>query len=135
MTPQLCTFTQSKALKALGYSWETKAGYTENEDGTHKEWYDLNWHLNSISIYPYKDDYLAPSVEYAIRWFRIEKGLHGWVESTFYLEDFSFVALIEQAYKARERIYLIDDKIIYDYDSCESALLNRLIELNSKSHE
>ena len=128
MTPQLCNFDQSKALKALGYSWETKAGYAENEDGTHEEWYDREWELNRLDVYPYMADYKAPTIQDAIRWFRVEKGVHGWVESNWHFEGFRFLFCIGTSFYPWKQTV----EGFKSPDEAENALLNRLIEISNQ---
>ena len=132
MTP-LCNFAQSKALKSLGYNWDTKAGYAENEDGTYEEWHDREWELNRLDVYPYMDDYKAPTIPDAIRFFRIEKGMHGHVFPVFsgtLKWGYGIVDIAEFIAKKQD-----EPPYFSTYDQAESALLDRLIELTTAKQD
>lgn len=110
MTPPLCNFDQSKALKALGYSWECLEYYVESGNRT-----------------PYAPMYSRPTIQDAIRWFRVEKGIHGYI--------------IPEDSEHGPDIYLVYAGPIKDidfvgdcdtYDDAENALLNRLIKIAGK---
>jgi len=121
----LCNFAQSKALKELGYTYpkEGMAGYLENEDGTFEFTLNLIEFLNRLSIYEYVDDFVCPTLDQALRWFRNVKGLHGHVGRSYHSTWSYFIERIENGND-------IDFKHDFqDHDVCQSALVSRIIEI------
>lgn len=121
MESNRCNFEQSKALKALGYNvpvhnWfdvEGKAFVSDNGT-TH-----ANDRHNHIS---------RPAIQDAIRFFRVEKGYHGYLVPDEFKRwrygiartDGVIIQMVADNYSCAE------------YDSCESDLLNRLIDISNQ---
>jgi len=123
MTPQLCNFNQSKALKALGYSWITCDYFM----GSGRNYFTVSPknHNNPMIT---KEMYSRPTVQDAIRWFRVEKGVHGWVESNWHFEGFRFLFSIGTSFYPWKQTF----EGFKSHDSAENALLNRLIEISNQ---
>ena len=118
MTPQLCNFDQSKALKALGYKGKTKHFFKNGvAEESYYEW-DKNDHREWLCT--------RPTVSDAIRWFRVEKGMHGYVGRIF-IPDWSY--FIERVSDGSDSAY---GHNFATHDSAENALLNGLIEIAGK---
>lgn len=121
MTPQLCTFTQSKALNAAGYKGKTKHYFKNGiAEESYYEW-DKNDHREWLCT--------RPEVRDAIRWFRIEKGIPCGVTINVnshnkFLGDYMYDLLIG------ERVETVGG--FDSHDDAESALLNKMIELTAK---
>lgn len=120
MTPQLCTFTQSKALKAAGYLEPSLFLFSEKGTTVKVDTLDAAKQLITGS----KALISRPTISDAIRFFRIEKGIHGWVSKD------------EKGY--RDMFHGVNDGWSWggqywdNHDDAENALLNRLIELTAK---
>ena len=118
MTPQLCNYPQSKALKALGYKGKTKHYFKNGvAEESYYEW-DKNDHREWLCT--------RPTVSDAIRFFRLEKGMHGWVEPYHNWHNWKWF------YIDSKMSQWGDDKEFKSHDSAENALLNGLIEIAGK---
>lgn len=124
MTPQLCNFNQSKALKALGYSWECLEYFMGSG-----RWFDTNFPENHNREMG-KEKYSRPTIQDAIRFFRVEKGCHGHVFPVFsgtLKWGYGVVDIVEFSAKKWD-----EPPYFSKYDDAENALLNRLIEISNQ---
>ena len=124
MTPQLCNFNQSKALKVLGFSWECFDYFM----GSRNQYYDVQPQNHNRPMT--KEKYSRPTIQDAIRFFRVERGIHGHVFPVFsgtLKWGYGIVDIVEFSAKKW------DEPPYYPtYDDAEGALLNRLIEISNQ---
>jgi len=115
---QLVSYEQAQKLKELGFNWECKDCYIYDDELN--DYYLLNlitqdFNNNKENKYDYTS---APSIALALKWFRDERGIKCYVINgeanmgTYYFND-EWDGTIEYA----------------TYEECESALLDKLIEL------
>jgi len=124
MESNRCNFEQSKALKALGYKGKTKHYFKNGiAEESYYEW-DKNDHREWLCT--------RPTVSDAIRFFRVERGIHGHVFPVFsgtLKWGYGIVDIVEFSAKKW------DEPPYYPtYDDAENALLNRLIEISGKGN-
>jgi len=121
MTPQLCNFEQSKALKALGYKGKTKHFFKNGlAEESYYEW-DKNDHREWLCT--------RPTIQDAIRFFRVEKGIDCGV--TINVNDLKFTGdYMFDVVKPNGKVESVGG---YDSpDDAENALLNRMIEISNQ---
>ena len=120
MESNRCNFEQSKALKALGYKGKTKHFFKNGlAEESYYEW-DKNDHREWLCT--------RPTVSDAIRWFRVERGMFGWVEANWYVEGFQFLFSIGTSFYPWKQTF----EGFKSPDEAENALLNRLIEISNQ---
>jgi hypothetical protein len=123
-TLQLVTFEQAKRLKEIGFEWPVNHCF-----GTHPE--NSYWEESGVegNQNVWKNRVSRPSIQLALKWFREVKGLHGWVETTYYLGRFQFDFCVATNTYPVERFAHIDGKMILSHDQAEAALLSHLLEI------
>jgi hypothetical protein len=116
----LVSFEQAKGLKSIGFTWECEfyfmgsgRGFSTNISENHNR--DMS-----------KEKYSRPTISQSIRFFRIEKNLHGYIipEDSEYGPDIYLV----YAGPIKDIDFVCDCE---SHDLAASALLDKLIELTA----
>jgi hypothetical protein len=108
------TFEQAKRLKELGFDWETRHYYFDEDEENRELEYGDEFDYNH-GIYGYETT-SAPTVALALKWMRDEINMHKIV--TAHTGCFS-----------TESYYMANGKEFDDYDAAESALLDELLTI------
>jgi len=118
----LVSFEQAKGLRALGFDWECFHIFSGKQ-------IEISFPHGVDKSIVSEVSTLRPTISQALRWFRIEKDFYPHIvpiNKKPYQFCFSTNSIAIESF----------DWTRYDsYDECESALLDKLIELNSKGHE
>ena len=115
---QLVTFEQAKRLKALGFDWETQMKYG-NDDFAHSWRYSL-MPIGMMGSPATKEEFRAPTVVLALKWFRDEKEINNGVGR--YSNGFYYGWFFIKSTGLRHRAVGKDI-----YEAAESLLLNKLL--------
>ena len=110
---QIVRFEQAVALKKLGFDWETEWVYKENQELIRIIL--LNTCFN-------KNNYSAPTVAFALKWFRDVKG-------SVYSISFDKIKHKWDCLLGMDRVVIIATKSIKTYEQAESTLLDELLNL------
>ncbi|MCL2596236.1 MAG: hypothetical protein FWD66_00945 [Paludibacter sp.] len=118
---QLCSYEQSKRLKALGFDW--KCDWFYNLDRIKiPEKISLNWNGNCYSV----GKTSAPTVALALKWCRDEKGIFNCV----YFDLTSFrKGYYGSFYLFADKTSIHRTETISSYELVESALLDEILTL------
>jgi hypothetical protein len=122
----LVSYGQAKRLNAVGFDWECSGYYWKSENrGRGHEIINHNKY----------DDYSAPTVALALKWFRDERNLTGLIARN--ATDWYF-----EICKAGcgTSVYFSPDSFCYEdgfetYESAESTLLDELLTILEKEEE
>lgn len=123
----LVSFEQAKGLKALGFDWECEFYFMEFSGNVYEFSSRILLDRNASD-----ETFSGPTISQAIRFFRIEKGVPCGV--TINVNELKFTGdYMYDVVKPNGKVYSVGG---FDtYDLAASALLDKLIELNSKGHD
>jgi len=121
----LCSFEQAQRLKKAGFDWDVTDFYVENPNDfmlvkpvlTKIKWDELD----TTNIY-----HSAPTVALALKWFRDEKGIRGFVLQT---NRANYKIFADYDNGVNSGNYNLGYNFYNTYEAAESALLDELLTI------
>lgn len=116
---QIVSFNQAERLEKLGFNWETNQFYNKKGELKDSVWLNHNHFM-------FRDNYSAPTVALALKWFRDVKGITGFCDNNYHGWFFEYYSIGCDYIKYDSRdLFLYFDT----YEYAELALLDELLNL------